>query len=144
MAERFAIAIPYYAGAEYLALALESVRAQTDPDWTALVVDDSADNADAPELVERLADPRIRYAANEGNLGMVACWNRCLDRAEGELVTLLHGDDLLLPNYVAELRALAARHPGAVALFPASTTIDARGARRFSLQDDIKRVFVPR
>jgi hypothetical protein len=75
---------------------------------------------------------------------MVACWNRCLESAEGELVTLLHADDRLLPGYVGAMKALAAAHPQAVALFAMAETIDERGRQRFSLQDDIKRLLVPR
>jgi glycosyltransferase involved in cell wall biosynthesis len=139
-----ALAIPYYSGLDYLDEALASVRAQQDPDWTLLVVDDSPDKRGVRERVEALGDARVQYRANSGTLGMVACWNRCLETAEGELVTLLHADDRLLPGYVGAMKRLAATHPEAVALFCAAETIDAAGERRFSLQDDIKRLFIPR
>ncbi len=138
------LAIPYYSGLDYLQEALASVRAQQDPDWTLLVVDDSPDKRGVRECVEALGDVRVQYRANPGTLGMVACWNRCLEAAEGELVTLLHADDRLLPGYVGGMKRLAAAHPAAVALFCAAETIDAAGTRRFSLQDDIKRLLVPR
>lgn len=151
MRERLAIAVPFHAGLEYLAEALASARAQTDPEWSLLVVDDSGRESGARALVEALDDARVRYVANPVNLGMVACWNRCLDLAGGEdggggaeLVTLLHADDRLLPDYVACAKRLAAAHPRAAALFTASVTIDAAGRRRLSLQDDIKRLLVPR
>jgi len=139
-----ALAVPYYAGLDYLGEALESARAQRDEAWTLTVVDDSPEKRGARELVESLGDPRVSYLANPGTLGMVPCWNRCLEVAEGELVTLLHADDRLLPDYVDTMKSLAAAHPEAVALFCAAETIDARGARRFSLQDDVKRFLVPR
>lgn len=138
------LAIPYHSGLDYLEQAMASVLAQSDPDWTLWVLDDSAHKVGARRLVEGLRDARVRYLENPGTLGMVACWNRCLDRAEGELVTLLHADDQLLTGYVGTMKALAAAHPGAVALFCAAETIDAVGERRFSLQDDIKRWLVPR
>jgi hypothetical protein len=77
---------------------------------------------------------------------MVPTWNRCLDEVEpaAELLTLLHADDRLLPDYVAALRELAARAPAAVALFCAARTIGTDGRARFSLQDDVKRFLVPR
>ena len=139
-----AFAVPYYSGLDYLREALASALAQRDPDWTLVVVDDSPDKRGVRELVEALGDARLRYLANPGTLGMVACWNRCLDVAGGELVTLLHADDRLLPGYVGGTKELAAAHPEAVAFFCAAETIDAGGARRFSLQDDIKRLLVPR
>ncbi|HEX6884398.1 MAG TPA: glycosyltransferase family 2 protein [Planctomycetota bacterium] len=144
MAERLALAIPYYSGRAYLAEALASVRAQADPDWSLVVVDDSPAKEEARALVEQLGDARVRYVANAGTLGMVAAWNRCLEEAQGELVTLLHADDRLLPGYVGAMKALAAAHPRAVACFCPARTIDAAGRRRFSLQDDVKRLLVPR
>ena len=144
MPARFALAIPYYSGLDYLREALASALAQHDPDWTLLVLDDSPDKRGAREVVEGLGDARVRYQANPGTLGMVACWNRCLDSVEGDLVTLLHADDRLLPGYVERMKGLAAAHPEAVALFCAAETIGAAGQRRFSLQDDIKRLLVPR
>ncbi|MSR61042.1 MAG: glycosyltransferase family 2 protein [Planctomycetes bacterium] len=146
MAERLAIAVPFYAGLEYLREALASARAQTDGEWTLTVVDDSPEKRGGRELVASFGDPRLRYLANDGNLGMVACWNRCLAEVElgAELLTLLHADDRLLPGYVAAMKGLAAAQPRAVALFCAARTIGADGRERFSLQDDIKRFLVPR
>jgi glycosyltransferase involved in cell wall biosynthesis len=140
---RLAIAIPFHSGLEYLADALASVRGQTDGDWTLAVHDDSGTES-ARALVEGCGDARILYRANAQNLGMVRNWNACLDASAGELVTLLHADDRLLPGYVGAMKRLAAAHPDAVAFFAAATTIDARGERRFSLQDDVKRFLVPR
>ena len=141
---RLTFTIPFYAGPAYLADALESLRTQSDEQWNAVVFDDSAAKGEARALVESFRDARIAYRANPGTLGMVRCWNRCLAEAEGELVTLLHADDRLLSGYAATVKALAAAHPEAVAYFTAAETIDEHGARCFSLQDDIKRLFVPR
>ena len=125
MAARFAIAIPFHSGLAYLGEALASVRAQTDPDWSLTVVDDSGTPGAVRELVARLGDARVRCLENARNLGMVATWNRCLDEVEpaAELLALLHADDRLLPDYVAALRDLAARAPAAAALFCAARTI---------------------
>lgn len=144
MSAPLGIAIPYYDGLDYLAQALASVCAQEDPDWLLWVVDDSPAKGAARRLVEGLGDGRVRCLENPGTLGMVACWNRCLAEAGTELVTLLHADDRLLPGYVGAMRALAAAHPQAVALFCAAETIDGAGRARFSLQDDVKRFLVPR
>lgn len=144
MSAPLGIAIPYYDGPDYLAEALASVRAQADSDWLLWVVDDSPAKGAARRLVEGLRDERVRCLENDGTLGMVACWNRCLEEVGCELVTLLHADDRLLPGYVGAMRRLAGLHPRAVALFCAAETIDGAGRGRFSLQDDVKRFLVPR
>ncbi len=144
-ARRLTIAIPFHRGLDYLRVAIESVRAQTVPDWQLVVADDrgEASSEAVEDLVGSFGDPRIRYRPNPHNLGMVANWNRCLELAETELVTLLHADDRLLPGYAATMLALADRHPEAVALFCGAQIIDAEGRPRFSLADAVKHFFVP-
>jgi glycosyltransferase involved in cell wall biosynthesis len=137
------IAIPFHRGRAYLRAAIESVLGQQDQAWRLLVVDDSAGAEGAFEVVAEIGDPRIVLHRNPQNLGMVANWNRCLDLAESDLVTLLHADDRLLPNYVGLMRGLAVRHRDAAAFFCAARIIDASGNAHFSFADAIKRVFVP-
>ena len=144
MSAKLTVAIPFYRGVDYLREAVESVRAQTRGDWRLLVRDDGEEECGARELVEGYGDPRLGYRRNERNLGMVANWNRCIDDAETDLVTLLHGDDRLLPGYAELVVALSERHAHAAALFCDATIIDARGRARFSFADAVKRVFVPR
>lgn len=145
MSERLAIAIPFHRGLAYLDQAVASVRAQDDPDWSLVVVDDSGTPGEVRARLAALGDARIACLENARNLGMVPTWNRALEEVApgAELVTLLHADDRLLPDYVRRLRGLAADEPGAAALFCAARTIGADGRARRSLQDDIKRFLVP-
>lgn len=145
MSVRLAIAIPFHRGLAYLDEAVASVRAQDDPDWSLVVLDDSGEPGAVRAHVAALQDARITCLENARNLGMVPTWNRALEEAApgAELLTLLHADDRLLPDYVSRLRALAASEPGCAALFCAARTIGADGGARLSLQDDIKRFLVP-
>jgi len=129
LAEPVTLAIPFYRGAAFLRDAVESVQAQSCEDWRLLVVDDRGSDEDVSGWLAALADPRIRYERNPSNLGMVPCWNRCLDLAETDRVTLLHGDDRLEPGYVALMRDLAATYPEAAAFFCEARIIDERGGR---------------
>lgn len=140
---RLSFAIPFHRGLDYLRIAIESVLAQSEPSWLLLVSDDGAVESGAEALVASYEDERLTYHCNATNLGMVGNWNRCLDLAETDLVTLLHADDCALPNYAELMLALADRHPDAAALFCAARIIDARGGERFSFADAIKRVFTP-
>ena len=141
------IAIPFYRNVRYLGTAIESVTQQSSPDWRLWVVDDSGGN-ESPEtvreLVESFDDERIHYHCNVETVGMVSNWNRCLDRADTDLITLLHGDDRLLPGYVTLMRELAGDHPDAVALYCRASIIGASGRNDFSLADWTKRFFAPR
>ena len=140
------VAIPFYRNTDYLRRAVESVVAQEDPDWRLWIVDDSGETELgelARAIAEERGDPRIVYARNPENRGMVRSWNRCIDLADTELVTLLHGDDQLLPHYVATLRALAADHPEAVAHYCGARIVDAGGREVFSLPDFVKGFLAP-
>src|SRR4051794_20749684 len=87
-------AIPYYARLDYLRQAIASVFRQSSPCWELIVCDDSG--GEAEDLVASYGDARLKYYKNPCRLGMVANWNRCLDLARTDLVTLLHADDELL------------------------------------------------
>jgi len=146
------IAIPYYRGRKYLRLAIQSVLAQNAPpgSWTLLVVDDG-EHGEARSVLDGLdaalaaADVRERVHCidNDHNLGMVGNWNRCLEEASTPLVSLLHADDMLDPNYVATHLRLAQANPDASAFFCDARVVDAQGIGRFSFADWIKRFFLP-
>ncbi|RIL05712.1 MAG: hypothetical protein DCC71_09445 [Proteobacteria bacterium] len=142
MKPRFTFAIPFYRGLGYLGEALASVRAQRRDDWRCLVLDEQVEPG-AAELVRSLGDARIEHRANPRCLGMVANWNLGLDLATTELVTLLHGDDRLLPDYADVIAELADAHPRAVALACDAEIVDGAGRRAFSFPDWVKRRFVP-
>ena len=144
MSEKLTIAIPFYQRRDYLELAIASVLGQDLADWRLLVVDDSGADQGVEGWLRELNDNRIAYHRNPRNLGMVHTWNLCLDRATGELVTLLHGDDLLLPDYASLVLELAAAHPGAAAFCCDASIIDADGAPTFSLADTVKPLYRPR
>jgi glycosyltransferase involved in cell wall biosynthesis len=130
-------AIPYYRGLDFLGRTLQSIVAQDTSAWQAVVCDDG-DEPGVEALVRDLGGGRIRYEKNPGNLGMAKNFNRCVDVADTDLVTVLHADDELMANYARVMAAAAARHPDATALFCRANIIDAHGVSRFSLVDVVK------
>src|SRR4051812_5127228 len=131
-------AIPYYSNADYLLEAVASVRAQTIDDWELLVVDDAGPEP-AGERVDALGDQRVRYIRNTSNLGLAGNWNECIRLAGAPLVTLLHADDRLRPDYAVAMLAAARQAPEVAAVFTDATIIGADGARARSLPDLVKR-----
>ena len=69
------------------------------------------------DVVHAAGGGRVRYLRNPKNLGMAENWNRCLDVADTELVTLLHGDDELCPEYGLRMTDAMKAHPSAAAAF---------------------------
>ena len=102
-------------GRKSLATALASLVDQTDPDWMALVVFDGV----YPDKSVRVDDPRVVYVRtrkkgtfgqNHGNAGRVR--NVALEnhKLQGVWIGFLDDDDILLPEYVSNLRREASEH----------------------------------
>lgn len=133
-----AFAIPYYRNRDYLREAIDSVRAQTHPDWELLVVDDAGPEP-ADDLVAAYDDPRMRYVRHHTNIGMTANWNACLRLATAPLATLLHQDDRVLPRYAERVLEAARRSPGAAAYFTDVRVIGSEGDSTMTAADLAKR-----
>lgn len=136
-APRISFTIPYYRGLDYLREAIASVQAQTIDDWELVVVDDCGPEP-ADDLVASLGDPRARYVRNEANLGLAGNWNECVRQAAAPLVTVLHGDDRLLPEYAERVLEAHARHPDVAAVFTDAVVIDEAGEPTTTLADQVK------
>ncbi len=140
------LAIPFFSNLEYLGVALRSIIAQTDPQWSAIVVDDASPEPGAEDLVVELADRRIRYVRNEHNIGIAENFNRCLELGSGdaEIVVVFHADDVLEPGYVSAVRHAHHAFPTAGCVAPRVTVIDRRGRPTRTLGDSVKRMLWPR
>ena len=141
---KLTVAVPFYADADRLATALASLVAQRCDDWDAVVVDDAGPSPEARDVVARIGEGRIRYVRNPENLGLAGNWNRCLELAEHDLVTLFHADDELAPDYVGRVLDTHRAFPDAVAVFTGATVVGPDGTPIFSLPDEVKRFTRPR
>ncbi|GAA0953007.1 glycosyltransferase family 2 protein [Virgisporangium aurantiacum] len=138
------IMLPYYGDVGLLQAAVRSVIAQSDPEWRLTVVDDGQEPG-VPEWFAGLGDERIRYMRNDHNLGITKNFQKCADLAEHEYMTMLGTDDLMLPNYVATVKALAADHPKVAIIQPGVEVIDADGKITNTLVDRTKsKMYRPR
>ncbi|MCC6805868.1 MAG: glycosyltransferase family 2 protein [Deltaproteobacteria bacterium] len=138
-------AIPFYSAPELLRAAIDSVVRQSESAWTLVVVDNKSPHGDAARaIVASYADPRMRYERNDAHVGMAGNWNRCLDAATSDLVTLLHADDELAPDYARTLLSVMDRAPDASLGFCMASTIDRRGRRVRSIAGAYKKRVTPK
>lgn len=122
--------IPTYNCAEYLRLTLESVLSQDPgPELMQIEVIDDHSSVDDPEkVVAELAAGRVGFFRQEQNVGHVRNFNTCLERAHGQLVHLLHGDDLVGPGFYQALGQGFAARPEVGAAFCRTLYIDETGS----------------
>lgn len=93
--------IPAYSRPALLGEAVASIARQAGPVPWEIVVCDDGPSEEARRAAEAAAPGRVAYHANERRLGAVGNWNRCLERARGAWVSVLHEDDALYPWYLS-------------------------------------------
>ncbi len=104
---KVSIIVPVYNKQWCLARCVDSVLAQTQQDWTLILVDDgSKDNS--LELCQAYAqqDPRIRVVAKE-NGGVSTARNAGLEVADGAYIVFLDADDWWEPDFLEVMVPLA-------------------------------------
>jgi GT2 family glycosyltransferase len=110
---RWSVMIPTYNCAGYLEQTLRSVLDQDlGPQAMEIVVVDDHSQRDDPEAVVRdVGRGRVGFHRQPVNVGHTRNFNDCLQRARGEWVHLLHGDDLVEPGFYAAADAALAQRP---------------------------------
>ena len=114
----WSVMIPTYnPRADYLEQTLRSVLEQ-DPGPEQMqieVIDDGSTDDLAAQTVRRVGGGRVSFHAEPQNLGLANAWNRCIERARGQWVHILHQDDIVLPGCYDRLRKGAEdSHAGAI------------------------------
>jgi glycosyltransferase involved in cell wall biosynthesis len=94
------IGIPTYNRADgYLRECIESAVNQTYSNIE-IIISDNCSTDGTSNLVNGIADPRIRYFRHEKNIGANNNFNYCLEQAKGDYFLLLHDDDLIDPDFI--------------------------------------------
>ncbi|WP_414661873.1 glycosyltransferase [Horticoccus sp. 23ND18S-11] len=123
---------------EILAETLRSVLRQAPPAQSMQieVIDDCSPSRKTTEIVQAVAGNRIDVHCEPKNLGIARIWNRCVERAKGEYVHILHQDDVIEPGFYQALEAGFRRHPNAGAAFTRHAYADEKGKHtRFSFSE---------
>jgi glycosyltransferase involved in cell wall biosynthesis len=99
------VVIPTYKRRDYLAKAIDSICAQTFTDWELIISDDEKPEGETWAYLQKLAatDSRIRPTRNVNGQGQSANTNHGMSQARGQWIKLLHDDDWLAENCLAQL-----------------------------------------
>lgn len=96
------VVMPAWNAERFVAEAIDSVRAQTVPDWELLAVNDGSTDGTAAILADcQCRDPRIRVLGGTENRGVAHARNLGLDNARGDLIAFLDSDDVWHPAKTA-------------------------------------------
>ena len=122
----FSIVIPAHNGESFIRQAIESALCQTRNADEVIVIDDASEDTTAE--ITKSYGSKIQYYFNQKATGFVDAWNRAIERASGDFVTIFHQDDLLHPYYLEHIEKAVVRFPTVRLFYTACNYIDEDGA----------------
>ena len=128
----FSVLLPAYnTDPQWLRACIESVQAQTYPNWELCIADDASPSPAVWRMIESFvaADPRIKAVRRERNGHIAAASNSALTLASGDYVALLDHDDALHPLALQWCAVELERNPRWRMLFTDEDKIDVHGKR---------------
>lgn len=126
------VMMPSCNNSAFIRAAMQSVLSQEIDCAIELLIVDDASTDDSVQVIQSVADPRVRLIRNSVNRGIASVRNQLLEAARGEYVTSLDGDDLYVsPTKLASeyeiLRQFPDRSP--VVVYSNVALLDGTGQR---------------
>jgi glycosyltransferase involved in cell wall biosynthesis len=94
------VIVPVYKVEEYIAQTIQSVLNQTYPHFELLIIDDESSDRSV-EICQQFTDPRLKIIS-QTNRGLAGARNTGIRNAKGDYLAFLDGDDLWLPEKLAQ------------------------------------------
>ncbi|MFF8591250.1 glycosyltransferase family 2 protein [Streptomyces sp. NPDC015220] len=103
---KLSVIVPFYNVQQYAPDTLRSLHANARDDFEFVLVDDCSRDG-TPDILARAERelPGAVYVRHEENGGLATARNTGIDRARGEYLTFLDGDDWIAPGYYPRLLA---------------------------------------
>ena len=127
----WSVMIPTYNRTKYLSQTLTSVLKQDlGPDTMQIEVIDNCSTS--PDIkAEISSNNRVSFYRQPYNVGSVANFTTCIQRARGHLVHILHDDDVVLPGFYSHLQQAFENEPTIGAAFCRHAYIDESNHQRY-------------
>ncbi len=110
MAGRISVLVPCFNHGRFIRETIDSVRAQTLPDFEIVVVDDGSTDPETRAALGQLAEERVTVLRTE-NRGLPAARNHAARHASGEFCCALDADDTLAPEWFEKAVRLLDERP---------------------------------
>lgn len=123
---RLALGIPVFNQGSTITQTVASVLAQTDPFDEIIVIDNHSTDETAKCL--KSFEGKIRIISPPNHLSMAENWNFCVGQINSDWFSLLSGDDLLKPDFVASVRNAISVNPDAILIRTDWDVIDGGGS----------------
>ncbi|HIK38766.1 MAG: glycosyltransferase [Geminocystis sp.] len=122
------VVMPVYNGEKYLEEAVESILAQSLPDFELIIINDGSTDKSL-EILESLykKDSRIKLLNNVRNRGIVDCLNKGIKQARGKYIARMDADDIAIKERLERQLKFLENNPEYVAVGCRVLAIDAEG-----------------
>lgn len=107
---KIAVLMPVYNASRFLSSAIESILAQTFTDFEFIIIDDCSTD-DSVNIIRSYNDDRIRFYANEKNLGISSTLNKGIKLASAEWIARMDSDDISYPQRLQNQYDFILQHP---------------------------------
>lgn len=102
------ICVPIWNGEKFIRDTLHSIETQTYPNLELVISDDSSNDKSLKLVNEFNSRSSIKYkVVNNPNCGIGDNWNNCIRHSSGKYIKFVFQDDLLFPECVEKMVALA-------------------------------------
>ncbi|HQR78599.1 MAG TPA: glycosyltransferase [Actinomycetota bacterium] len=127
----FSIVMTVFNNGACLRAAIDSVVAQTLPDWEVVLWDDGTTDPETLAVLDGLDSPRMRVI-RAANQGVVGARNAAARETRGEFLLFLDPDDELAPTYLEKALLTFTRFPSVDIVIP-SVRVESESAQPFWL-----------
>lgn len=132
------IGVPVYNGEKFIGLTLDSLLAQTYPNFEIIISDNaSSDNTEAICKEYMKKDKRIKYYRNEINLGAAKNFNRVFELSRSKYFRWNSADDICSPNLLEKCKNMLDTYPDAALCSVNTCIIDERNKIVKFYEDDL-------
>lgn len=107
---QISVIVPVHNGARWLGETLDSLYAQSLPDFEVVLVDDASTD-ELGDVLDRHADARLRVVQLGTNVGVSAARNQGIDLARGRYIAFCDADDLCQPQRLERQWSFLEQHP---------------------------------
>ena len=135
---RVSIGIPVYNSARFVAVAIESILAQTFTDFE-LVIADNASTDNSVEVCERYAakDSRIRFYRNPQNCGAAGNFNRVFELSSAPYFMWVSSNDYFAPQFLEKAVPVLDARPDVCIVSPRTRYFHTDVSRFEEVDDDM-------
>lgn len=132
-----AFVVPAYGNSPHLSDCLMSLKNQSRA--STITVSTSTPSTELEFLCDSMG---VTLTCHSPNKGIAHDWNKALESADAEWVTIAHQDDVYLPEFAARTLRMVERYPKSILVFTGYREIDSKGVRPLTVPLRIKRVLI--